>query len=278
MIVEKVINNNVISAYDHENREVVVMGKGIGFQKKPGQYVQEDKIEKVYILDDGEELESFTEFIKLIPTKHLRVSLDIIDYAKMVLPNKLSSSIYLSLTDHINFALKRLKEGLTFQNPLYEEVKSFYPEEYLVGEYGVALIERNIGVILPVDEAASLALHFVNAEYNIKMNATMHSAMLIKDVLAIIEKELGITLNTEDEYYSRFMTHLKFMAQRIFMGRAFHKQEPEFSDMIAGLYAEEYRISGKISEHIKTQYNYTIPSEEMAYLTIHIRRIQPQKN
>lgn len=51
MIINKVINNNVLSTHDENNREIVLMGKGIGFQKKVGDEVAEDKIEKKFVLD-----------------------------------------------------------------------------------------------------------------------------------------------------------------------------------------------------------------------------------
>lgn len=36
MIIQKVINNNVVSTFDMNNHEVILMGKGIGFRKKQG--------------------------------------------------------------------------------------------------------------------------------------------------------------------------------------------------------------------------------------------------
>ena len=36
MIIQKVINNNVVSTFDMNNHEVILMGKGIGFRKKAG--------------------------------------------------------------------------------------------------------------------------------------------------------------------------------------------------------------------------------------------------
>ena len=45
MIVEKVINNNVVTAMDETNQEVVLMGKGIGFQAKTGAVIAKEKIE-----------------------------------------------------------------------------------------------------------------------------------------------------------------------------------------------------------------------------------------
>ena len=37
MTIEKVINNNIVSAFDETGREVVVMGRGIGFGNRPEQ-------------------------------------------------------------------------------------------------------------------------------------------------------------------------------------------------------------------------------------------------
>ena len=51
MIIEKVINNNVITAVDDSGQELVLMGKGIGFQAKAGQSITEDRIEKKFVRD-----------------------------------------------------------------------------------------------------------------------------------------------------------------------------------------------------------------------------------
>lgn len=48
MLIEKIINNNIVSAVDSKGREVVVMGRGLGFGMKPGRQIQENKIEKVF--------------------------------------------------------------------------------------------------------------------------------------------------------------------------------------------------------------------------------------
>ena len=47
---QKVINNNVISAYDVNQQEIVIMGKGIGFKAHTGELIDESKIEKFFVL------------------------------------------------------------------------------------------------------------------------------------------------------------------------------------------------------------------------------------
>lgn len=275
MVIEKVINNNVATAMDDNQQEVVIMGKGIAFQMKPGQSVDENKIEKRFVLDSKSDMGRFGELVQSIPMEHLEVCMSIIEYASQVLQRRLSNSIYLSLTDHINFALERYKSGMVFENPLLQEVRSFYPSEYLIGEYAIALMERDLGIKLPVDEAASIALHFVNAEYKTAMSDTMNITTLIRQILNIVEKELGTRLDELGLHYSRFITHLKFLAYRVFSGQMMKRQEDEFVEMVIRLYEKEYAISAKIAAFIKETYDHEISREEKAYLTIHIRRIQP---
>ena len=275
MVIEKVINNNVATVMDDNQQEVVIMGKGIAFQMKPGQSVDENKIEKRFVLDSKSDMGRFGELVQSIPMEHLEVCMSIIEYASQVLQRRLSNSIYLSLTDHINFALERYKSGMVFENPLLQEVRSFYPSEYLIGEYAIALMERDLGIKLPVDEAASIALHFVNAEYKTAMSDTMNITTLIRQILNIVEKELGTRLDELGLHYSRFITHLKFLAYRGFSGQMMKRQEDEFVEMVIRLYEKEYAISAKIAAFIKETYDHEISREEKAYLTIHIRRIQP---
>ena len=53
MKIEKVLNNNVIQALDN-NVEYIVMGKGLGFQKRVGELVDKEKIEKTFVLENTE--------------------------------------------------------------------------------------------------------------------------------------------------------------------------------------------------------------------------------
>lgn len=277
MQILKVINNNVVSALDKDFGEVVIMGKGVGFQAKPGQKVDPAKTEKVFRLEDEKNLGQFTELIKRLPLEHLKISDEIITYARSIVGTKLNPSIYVTLTDHINFAIDRCRNGMKFGNPLLDETRAFYPGEYLIGEYAVALIERELKVSLGVDEAASIALHIVNAEYNTGVRDTMNITFLIRDVLDIVREYLGIELDSDSLHYARFITHLKFLGQRIFTNQMLGSEDQEFGTLIQRMYPVEYACSEKISYYIANRYEHGITNEEMAYLAVHIRRIQPEE-
>ena len=163
MVVGKVINNNVISSWDADHNEIIVMGRGIGFQKRPGQTVSEADVEKIFRLENSDVRRQFENLLENIPLENIQVSADIIAYAKEQLNTRLSQNVYLTLTDHISFAITRYREGMDFSNALYLEIKRFYPQQFEIGMHALDLIAECTGIRLPDDEAASIAIHLVNA-------------------------------------------------------------------------------------------------------------------
>ncbi len=274
MKIEKVINNNVVSTYDEEGREIIVMGRGVGFKAKEGSSIDEKKIEKIFRLESKNTTERFKELLADLPMEHVQVSAEIISYAKEVLGRPLNPNVYVTLTDHINFALERLKKNMMFSNPLIREVRSFYHEEYLIGEYAIAMIEKQLGAKLPVDEAASIALHIVNAEYNAPMGDTIKITTLIQQVTELVKEYFHIQIDERSLSCERFVTHLRFLAQRVLAGEHLKLDNLEFQEVIDRLYPKEYECSQKIRELIQSQYGHTVTEEEVAYLALHIKRIR----
>ena len=104
--------------------------------------------------------EQFKDLLADMPLEHVKVSSDIITYAKENLKLKLNQSIYVTLTDHINFAITRYQQGIKPQNALLWEIKRFYSREYELGMYAVKTIEEKLRIRLPEDEAG--LLHFIS--------------------------------------------------------------------------------------------------------------------
>ena len=246
----------------------------MGFKAKEGSTIDEDKIEKVFRLDSQNTMDKFKELLENLPMEHVQISAEIIGYAKEVLNRPINPNVYITLTDHINFALERYKQKMMFSNPLIREVRSFYHAEYLIGEYAIAMIERDLGVKLPVDEAASIALHIVNAEYDAPMGDTIKITNLIQQVLEVVREYFSIELDEQSLSYERFITHLRFLAQRVFTGEHMNLDNLEFQEVIDRLYPEEYACSQKIQALIKLQYRHQVTEEEVAYLALHIKRIR----
>ena len=130
IIIEKVINNNIISAYEKSGAEVIVMGRGIGFKKKQGEVVPADQISKIFRIKSRTLTEQFKELLANMPLERVRISDEIISHAKDHLKLKLNQSIYVTLTDHINFAIKESGLGRydVMMEPLTENLDGIIME------------------------------------------------------------------------------------------------------------------------------------------------------
>lgn len=273
IIIEKVINNNIISAYDESGAEVIVMGRGIGFKKKQGEMVPADQISKIFRIKSRTLAEQFKELLANMPLERVRISDEIISHAKDHLKLKLNQSIYVTLTDHINFAIERVSQGIEPQNALLWEIKRFYPQEFQLGIYALELIQDRIDILLPEDEAGFIALHFVNAEYGTDIRDAVKFPDQMQAIVDIVERDLGILLDESSLHYERFMTHIKFLIQRIYRKELLSSEDRELSLLMQRKYPREYQCSLKVAEYIMQATGSRLSEEEIMYLSVHIRRV-----
>ena len=273
IIIEKVINNNIISAYEKSGAEVIVMGRGIGFKKKQGEVVPADQISKIFRIKSRTLTEQFKELLANMPLERVRISDEIISHAKDHLKLKLNQSIYVTLTDHINFAIERVSQGIEPQNALLWEIKRFYPQEFQLGIYALELIHDRLGILLPEDEAGFIALHFVNAEYGTDIRDAVKFPDQMQAIVDIVERELGILLDESSLHYERLMTHIKFLIQRIYRKELLSSEDRELSLMMQRKYPREYQCSVKVAEYIMQATGCRLSEEEIMYLSVHIRRV-----
>ena len=273
IIIEKVINDNIISAYEKSGAEVIVMGRGIGFKKKQGEVVPADQISKIFRIKSRTLSEQFKELLANMPLERVRISDEIISHAKDHLKLKLNQSIYVTLTDHINFAIERVSQGIEPQNALLWEIKRFYPQEFQLGIYALELIQDRLDILLPEDEAGFIALHFVNAEYGTDIRDAVKFPDQMQAIVDIVERDLGMLLDESSLHYERFMTHIKFLIQRIYRKELLSSEDRELSLLMQRKYPREYQCSLKVAEYIMQATGSRLSEEEIMYLSVHIRRV-----
>ena len=250
------------------------MGKGLGFQKKIGDPISDDKIEKVYAITTEWNESKLAELLTAIPLEQIQVANEIVSFAKVSLGKALSENLFLTLSDHIHFALERFEKGMEIKNALLWEIKRFYNHEFLIGKEALHLIHERLGVKLPEDEAGFIALHFVNAAYNRNTTESITSTKIIKEILQIIRLNYQLEFNEDDLNYDRLLTHLKYFTKRIITNS---KDESTSDEIIAKIiensYPEAYKCALKIKEYIENTYNYEVNEDEIIYLTMHIHRV-----
>ena len=224
MVIYKILNNNLILSRDGQGHEVIVKGCGIAFQKKKGQQVEESRIEKIFTAENAQISKEIQGYLTAIPEKYLDFVGAFVNEVKEKEGMKLNDSIYFSLSDHIMGAISRLENGIRLQNMLLLDIKQLYHKEYEIGLELLKKVNEMFKVDLSADEAGFFALHFVNAEDGGKTDSYQIS-IIVHQILDIVEKYYDNMEFQEDNlYYQRFLTHLKYFAQR-FLHKELHYDE-----------------------------------------------------
>lgn len=276
MKISKILNNNSAVVLDEDNQEVVVIGRGLAFKKKVGDVINPAAIEKKFCLSSPSLNTKFQEVIVSLPLEEISVVTKIINEIRMQIGKKISDSIYVSLSDHIHYALKNYEKGIHVTNNLMFDIQRFYPDEYKLGLIGLDIIEKDTGVRLSVDEAGFIALHIVNAQTENGMGTSQieKSTKIIEEVLDIVTNFFDQEINEGTLVYFRFINHLKYFSYRIVNHSIFNedKQDKELLNMMKLTYAKSYMCATNIKEFIRAKYNVEIGDEELLYLVIHIQR------
>ncbi|WP_317696789.1 PRD domain-containing protein [Xylocopilactobacillus apis] len=279
-MIKKVFNNNVLFVVNENNREEIIMGKGLGFHRHSGETVDENdqKIDKTFIIKDQATVKNFQELAERIDITDIEIASDIINEGEQALGYKLSNSILFALADHINVMLKRVREKTFFSTPLQWDLKAIYPKEYQYAFRAVKKIEERTQLNIPDQEAAFIALHFINAHYDVKdMEETLMSTKIIQKVIDIVNYHYGRQIDQSSYSFSRFVTHIRY-----FVLRQLHGENTEDSSSILNFiqqkYPDDYNCALKIKKFLETSYHWDVKDNELLYLTLHLNRLSTNFN
>ncbi|MEB5749761.1 transcriptional antiterminator BglG [Leclercia adecarboxylata] len=275
MKIAKILNNNVVVVLDEQGREQVVMGRGLAFQKHPGDSVPKEKIEKVFALQSDELVQRLGELLSQIPLEVMTTCDRIIGLAAQRL-GKLQESLYITLTDHCYFAIERQKKGLAIKNVLLWDIKRLYPKEFELGQQARAIIAKRLDVELGEDEAGFIALHLVTAQLHSEMPEVMHVTRVMQEILQLVKYSLQLEYDEESLSYQRFVTHLKFFAQRMLTRTVVADDDATLHSAVKENYGKAWVCAEKIARHLQKSYQRELTTEEIMFLTIHIERVRKE--
>ncbi|MCC3167357.1 PRD domain-containing protein [Streptococcus sanguinis] len=269
MLISKILNNNVVISEENQE-EVILMGRGLAFGRKVGQEIPDELIEKKYVLSENRR-----QLLMELPAEVMEMSDKIISFARKKLQKKLKDSAFLAMADHIHGVLLRLEDDIYLKNFLMWDIKRFFPIEFEVGQYAKQLLSAYVSKELPDDEAAFMALTLVNAELENGDGTARDLTMMMEEIMTIVKYSLEISLDEEDIYLERFMTHLKFFCERVLTDRGHcDLEDNEMFDLLKCKYPLAYETTRKIAEFLKQTRNYQTSEDEQLYLTIHLSRMK----
>lgn len=273
MKISRRLNNNTIIASDDQGRNVVLMGKGIGFKCQIGAEPNMNLVEEQFFgLSSGQHIQQLAELLDRIPLEHLRIGMQIVEHIQTKIQKPLNETLVLMVSDHVSFAIERHKKGLDLTNALLWEIKKFYPDEYQLGLDALDIIQREVGLRLRKDEAGFLAMHIANAQYGSDEPLAQDMICLIQDVVNLVRYTYNTDLNEDSLDYIRFITHLKFFFVRIFSKEGYQSDEKLYR-IVSIMYPKATACTQKIAVYIRQKLDYSLGLEEQGYLIIHIEKL-----
>lgn len=272
--IVKVFNNNVSLVVNDKGFEEVVMGNGIGFGLKPGDSVNQAKIEKRFVFDDQKQFSDLENLFERIDSSDLEMASEVIQLFEDRLGRKSAPTLLLTLADHIGFALIRAKEGMSLRSPLEWELRQVYPNEYQVALDAVKYLNKLFDVCLPIEEAAFLTLHFVNyIDDNKNLNETILVSKIIQNILTIINYHYGKEFKQDSIYFSRFVTHIRYFVKRQLSIEKETTEPSSLLDVIQIKHPKDYACAMKIKQFLEETYHWKISEDEVLYLALHLNRL-----
>lgn len=270
--VIKAFNNNVLLVKrEDNNKEEVLVGKGIAFAKKEGSLIEitPEKIEKSFVTYGKKFKQEYFSLIDEMNGEIIRVCEEIISIAENNL-GELNQHIHIALTDHVSFAVERMESDMIIEFPFLEEIKILYKDEYKIAVKALEILNNRLDTELPEDEIGFITMHFYAARENTNVRNTYRNVGLINELVDMIQKELDIELEPGDSSYIRLINHLHFSIERV--NNDINVNNP-LIDNIKNEFNQVYQLSNKLSNKIESELDLKLSEAEKGYMTIHLQRL-----
>lgn len=275
-VIKKVLNSSVVLV-EKDGQEMIALGKGIGFGKKAGEQLSDEQVDKIFLEATEQKSSQIAELVSEVPFEFFQLTRDIIDDAKKQLNKELNNNLYLTLTDHLHFAVERARSGMQITNRLHWEIKNYYPKEFQVSLAALEKLNQLYQIDLPEEEASNIAFHLINAENN-EQTDSFRSAKMIGEIVNLVRYSIQKEVDVHSLHYNRFITHVRFFVERFYTDGLLQEGEEALHGQMWTLFPEAAEIAVKVRDYLEKSYERRIPDEETFYLAVHINRLMKHTN
>lgn len=274
MEILRVFNNNVVLARDDTGGEVILTGRGLGFQAAAGQPVDRTKVVKVFRPDDGRDPDHLAQLLAGIPPEYVQLTAAAMAEAGLDASASGSPTLLIALADHVAFAVRRVQLDMPITYPLLAEVKNLYADEYASAVRLQAAIDARLEQPMPEGEAVALALHLVNAGFSTgDLSYTYTMTGVIQQVVSVIEQAYAVRLDPGSVSVGRFITHLRYLFVRIHQHSQLDDTHSSIGDAIRAAHPEALQCAERLAAVIELRLGSALTADEVAYLTLHVARV-----
>lgn len=271
--IVKALNNNVVMAEHPSEGEVIVIGKGIGFNRKEGDSLSAAQAEKLFVLKNEKEQEQYKKLLPQIDETWQSAIIEAIGHISERVSGKLNEHIHIGLTDHLLLAMERVRQGHTIVNPFLTETIALYPFEQELAKKAVEIIGDKTGIYLPKDEIGFITLHIHSALMNKDLGEINRHSQLVTNLIHIIESDFELILDKESLDYMRLVRHLRFTIERVVQGEKV-KEPEKIAQLLKYEYPLCYNLSWKLIKVMQEFLKKKVYDAEAVYLTMHLQRLK----
>ena len=268
--IAKILNHNsFIGIQDGNNQECLVMGKGVAFGKKVGQTVPAIAEATVYSLKEMTERGDVKDILKAVSPLCLELANEVLNKAEQEV-GKIDRSILFPMADHLDFAIRRIQNGEQISNPLTEDIRIMFHEEYKIASCIRPLLKEKQGIEIDDHEIGYVALHVHSAMGDEKVSQAMEMARIVRECISFVETSVGKKIDTMSLSYNRLMNHVRYMVARSLSGEVL---KVNLNDYMAVKFPEAFELAKKICKEMEKSMKLSLPDVEVGYLAMHLERI-----
>ncbi len=269
--VKKVLNHNsVIAVETNELVEYLILGKGVGFGMKPTQELTVSSDCKVFSLAESSERGDAKDIVKHVDPVYLEIAEAVLQHAEEYF-DSVDHNIVFPMADHLEYAAKRIQNNDQIINPLLNDIKLLFYQEYKAAEIVRDLLKNSLGLDIMDDEIGYVAMHIHSATSQDKLSQTLETAHAVRNCITKIEEITGRTIPTDSFSYNRMMNHIRYMVARI---QKHEDLKINMNDYVSTRFPESFSIASEICHDLSKSLGSPTDEMEIGYLAMHIERVK----
>ncbi|MEF9991591.1 MAG: PRD domain-containing protein [Peptostreptococcaceae bacterium] len=267
----KSFNNNVILCVEeNKNKEYILVGNGIGFKAPVNSIFKDvDKVEKIFVINE-ERYKNLEELYRTINPSYIGVATESLSTLDSSIELDINDKSHMALLDHIIFAIERYYDNIYLENQFKSELKTLYEYEWDLARKIIEFINESLDIKLTEDEVAFVTMHINGILNKTKVVDSAKQAIIIKEAIDFLEKELNINICKDSIYYNRLIIHLRLAINRAVKGIY---EENMLLDHIKEKLKNSYKISELLCQYLKLNYYIELNEGEMGFIALHIDRL-----
>lgn len=267
----KSFNNNVILCVEeNKNKEYILVGSGIGFKASVNSIFKDvEKVEKIFVINE-ERCKSLEELYRTINPSYIGVATESLSTLDSSIELDINNKSHMALLDHLIFAIERYYDNICLENQFRAELKTLYEYEWELARKIIDFINQSLDIKLTEDEVAFVTMHINGILNKTKAVDSAKQAIIIKEAIDFLEKELNINICKDSIYYNRLIIHLRLAINRAVKGMY---EENMLLDHIKEKLKNSYTISKMLCEYLKSNYQIELNEGEMGFIALHIDRL-----